>query len=111
MLHEKNLVQSRTVGSNCPNALVNRYRRTRGRVILQTITLVVLLLWRTLPNTTTFLKMENYRNRGQVSGCQKLRRWGQAGSRQGYKRATGRIHVVRELLCVLTREVAMNLDV
>lgn len=111
MLHEKNLVQSRTMGSNCSNALVHSYQRTQGRVILQTITLIVLLLWRTLPNTMTFLQMENYRNRGQISGCQKLRSWGQAGSRQGYQRATERIHVVRELLCVLTMEVAMNLDV
>lgn len=51
--------------------------------------------------------MENYRNMGQISGCQKLRRWAQAGSRQGYKRATERIHVVRESLCILTMEVAI----
>lgn len=37
----------------------------------------------------TFLKLKNYRNGDQISGCQGLKRgWEWEGSRCGYKRAT-----------------------
>ena len=57
----------------------------------------------------TFLKLENYRNGKQTSGCQRLRRrWGQHGSWCGYNRATRAIFMGMELFCILTVSMSIS---
>lgn len=58
----------------------------------------------------TFLKWQHYKNREQIHGCQGLKRgWEQEESGCGHKRTTRGIHMVKEMLFILT--VSMSTDI